>query len=172
MASFENWEICQETKLLSEDILNQLDQFKIVELKSYGGKKGKQKSNKSNKNKNIKFLNSVLYNNTNEIFNLKELKKKLDKEGPIKYKIIEYLNMLTLDNYKTISDNIYKIICENIENQIIFLDILFNKSLKEKLYFKFYAKLCKDFDKNYLKDIYQKEMMKIKLKNQKNPYPQ
>ena len=31
MISFENWEICKETKLLSEDFLKHLEQFKIVE---------------------------------------------------------------------------------------------------------------------------------------------
>ena len=31
MISFENWEICQETKLLSQEFLKHLEEFKIVE---------------------------------------------------------------------------------------------------------------------------------------------
>ena len=51
MISFENWEICQETKLLSEEFLKQLEDFKIVELESIKtggqGNKGKNKSYKT-----------------------------------------------------------------------------------------------------------------------------
>ena len=50
MISFENWEICKETKLLSEDFLKHLEQFKIVESEPIkmnnqgksGGKKRKK----------------------------------------------------------------------------------------------------------------------------------
>jgi len=148
MASFENWEICQETKILPESILCHLEKLKIVELEPHKCKKSGKKAKKfKNKNKNNSISYSEPKNDTCQIVNPKELKKKLDKEGLIKFTIIEYLNMLTVANYKSISNEIYGIIYENLENQLIFLDILFNKSLKEKLYFNLYAKLCKDFDK-------------------------
>lgn len=55
MISFENWEICQETKLLSEEFLKQLEDFKIVELESIKtggqGNKGKKVIIKLNQNK-------------------------------------------------------------------------------------------------------------------------
>jgi len=35
MASFENWEICQETKILPESILCHLEKLKIVELEPH-----------------------------------------------------------------------------------------------------------------------------------------
>jgi len=147
MISFENWGICQETKLLSEDVLNQLEQLKIVEFKSPKGKKGKKISKKQNNN----LPNSESKNIIKEIISPKNFKKQLDKEikkDLIKFKIIEYLNMLTVDNYKTISNDIYEIISEKVKNQVKFLDILFNKSIKEKLFVNLYAKLCKDFDNN------------------------
>ena len=145
MISFENWGICQETKLLSEDVLNQLEKLKIVELESHIGKKGKKKSNKQN----INISNSESKNITKEIISPKKFKKQLDKEikkDLIKFKIIEYLNILTVDNYKTILNEIYEIISEKVKNQRKFLDILFNKSIKEKLFMNLYAKLFKDLD--------------------------
>lgn len=60
MISFENWEICQETKLLSEEFLKQLEDFKIVELESIKtggqGNKGKKVIIKLNQNKAKKKL--------------------------------------------------------------------------------------------------------------------
>ena len=144
MISFENWGICKETKLLSKDVLNQFEQLKIAELEPHIGGKKKVK----NQNNNIS--NSEPKNITKETIDPKEFKKKLKrklKKKPIKYKIIDYLNMLTVENYKTISSEIYEIISENAENQATFLDILFNKTIKEKLFINLYAKLCKDFDK-------------------------
>ena len=65
----------------------------------------------------------------------------------VKFKITEHLNILTVDNYKATSDDIYKIIEDDTGNQEKFLDVLFNKSVNEKAFVKLYAKLCKDFDK-------------------------
>ena len=48
---------------------------------------------------------------------------------------------------KSIADQIYNIIEKDIESQVKFLDVLFNKSVNEKSYVALYAKLCKDFDK-------------------------
>ena len=160
MISFENWEICSETKLLSEDFLKHLEEFKIVEsepIKSNNqNKKGNQKRhNDYRKNQNEK-KNEVDLSPfgrkdiSKEIALAEEFKKKIDEEAtkdPIRFKITEHLNILTVDNYKNISENIYEIIKDTIENQEKFLDVLFNKSVNEKAYVKLYAKLCKDFDK-------------------------
>ena len=62
MISFENWEICQETKLLTEEYLKHLEDFKIVEYEQikqnnmknkgrknyYGDKKNKEEKKKEN----------------------------------------------------------------------------------------------------------------------------
>ena len=79
-----------------------------------------------------------------------QFKKKIDEESekdPVRFKITEFLNILTVDNYKTTSEKIYEIIEKEIENQEKFLDVLFNKSVNEKAFVGLYAKLCKDFDK-------------------------
>ena len=99
-----------------------------------------------------------------EIALAEEFKKKIDEEAskdPIRFQITEHLNILTVDNYKQTSENIYEIIKDDIENQEKFLDVLFNKSVNEKAYVKLYAKLCKDFDK--------KLPQKSPKKDDKNP---
>ena len=185
MISFENWEICSETKLLSEDFLKHLEQFKIVEsepIKSNNqNKKGNQKRhNEYRKNQNDKKNETDLSifgrkDISKEIALAEEFKKKIDEEAnkdPIRFKITEHLNILTVDNYKTISENIYEIIKDEIENQEKFLDVLFNKSVNEKAYVKLYAKLCKDFDKKLPQKAPKKDekatkkptsMMRVKL---------
>ena len=159
MISFENWEICQETKLLSEEFLQQLEDFKTVELESIKtgnqgsknkGKSYKNKSKQSEKKEAIDLSNFGRKDISKEIALAEEFKKKIDEEAkkdPIKFKITEHLNILTVDNYKTTSEDIYKIIEDDIGNQEKFLDVLFNKSVNEKAFVKLYAKLCKDFDK-------------------------
>ena len=66
---------------------------------------------------------------------------------PIKKDIRELLNMLTKDNYEQIKQNILAIIRDNVDYQIKFLDILFQKAISERLYVRLYAKLCKELDK-------------------------
>ena len=56
MISFENWEICKETKLLSDDFLKHLEQFKIVEsepikMNNQGKSGGKKRHNAYNNKK-------------------------------------------------------------------------------------------------------------------------
>ena len=55
MISFENWEICQETKLLSEEFLKHLEDFKIVESEpikqNNQNNKGKKKYHGDRRNK-------------------------------------------------------------------------------------------------------------------------
>ena len=160
MISFENWEICQETKLLSEEFLKHLEDFKIVETEQIKqnntNNKGKKKYYGDKRNKEEKKKETIDLSNfgrkdfSKEISMAEQFKKKIDEEAekdPIRFKITEYLNILTVDNYKNTAEKIYEIIEKDIENQEKFLDVLFNKSVNEKAFVGLYAKLCKDFDK-------------------------
>ena len=161
MISFENWEICKETKLLTEEFLQHLKDFEIMEAEpikqNTNNNKGKKKyyGDKKNKENEKKKENADLSDFgrkdfSKEIALAEQFKKNIDKEAekdPIKFQITELLNILTKDNYKTTADQIYNIIENDIENQVKFLDVLFNKSVNEKSYVSLYAKLCKDFDK-------------------------
>ena len=161
MISFENWEICQETKLLSEEFLKHLEDFKIVEAEpikqnnqnNKGKKKyhGDKRNKEGDKKKEVKELSDFGRKDfSKEISLAEQFKKKIDEESekdPVRFKITEFLNILTVDNYKTTSEKIYEIIEKEIENQEKFLDVLFNKSVNEKAFVGLYAKLCKDFDK-------------------------
>ena len=179
MISFENWEICQETKLLSDDFLKHLEEFKIVEaepIKSNNSSKsgGKKRHNAYNKNQGNEKKNETDLSTfgrkdiSKEVALAEEFKKKIEEEAtkdPVRFKITEHLNILTVDNYKTTSDNIYEIIKDDIANQEKFLDVLFNKSVNEKAFVKLYAKLCKDFDKK----LPQKNEKKKDEKSNKKP---
>ena len=176
MISFENWEICQETKLLSEEFLKHLEDFKIVEAEPIKqnnmNKKGKQKyygdkrNKEGEKKKEVDLSNFGRKDYSKEISLAEQFKKKIDEKAekdPIRFKITEYLNILTVDNYKSTSEKIYEIIEKEIENQEKFLDVLFNKSVNEKAFVGLYAKLCKDFDKK----LPQKAPLKEDKKNDK-----
>ena len=179
MISFENWEICQETKLLSDDFLKHLEEFKIVEAEpiksnNQGKSGGKKRHNAYNKNQGNEKKNETDLSTfgrkdiSKEVALAEEFKKKIDEEAtkdPVRFKITEHLNILTVDNYKTTSDNIYEIIKDDIANQEKFLDVLFNKSVNEKAFVKLYAKLCKDFDKK----LPQKNEKKKDEKSNKKP---
>ena len=174
MISFENWEICQETKLLTEEYLKHLEDFKIVESEQIKqnnmknkGKKNYQKNKENEKKKETADLSDFGRKDfSKETALAEQFKKKIDEEAekdPIRFKITEHLNKLTVDNYKNTSDDIYDIIKDDIKNQEKFLDVLFNKSVNEKAFVKLYARLCKDFDKK----LPQKSIKEDK-KNDKN----
>ena len=184
MISFEDWEICKETKLLSEDFLKHLENFKIVEKEPIkinnqsksGGKKKNYKNQNNEKKAELDLSPFARKDISKEIALAEEFKKKIDEEAskdPKRFQITEHLNILTVDNYKQTSENIYEIIKDDIENQEKFLDVLFNKSVNEKAYVKLYAKLCKDFDKRLPQKAPKKEdknpkkkptsMMRVKL---------
>ena len=162
MISFEKWEICQEDKLLTPEFLKHLEDFKIMEAepikqnnmnnkgkkKYYGGDKKNKENEKKKENKDLRDFSRKDF--SKEIALAEQFKKNIDKEAekdPVKFQITELLNILTKDNYKSIADQIYNIIEKDIESQVKFLDVLFNKSVNEKSYVALYAKLCKDFDK-------------------------
>ena len=167
MISFEKWEICSESKLLSENLIQHLKNFEIVETdtikglnnnkNNYEKKKNKKnyrtedfKKETSNKNENAELAKWGRKDLTKELASAKEFKEKIDAEGlkdPIKFNITEYLNMLTVDNYPNTSEKIYEIIKDDINYQEKFLDVLFIKAVNEKAFVSLYAKLCKEFDK-------------------------
>ena len=54
---------------------------------------------------------------------------------------------MTVDNYDETKKKIFDILKENTDNQVKFLDVLFQKSVKEIAFVNIYAKLCKELDK-------------------------
>ena len=85
-----------------------------------------------------------------------------NKNDIIKNNIRYLLNILAYNNYNETEKQILDIIKDSVEKQEIFLDILFEKAIKEKIYVKLYAKLVYDLDK----DLPQK----VKREKQKNSY--
>ena len=87
---------------------------------------------------------------TKEIKAAEEFKQKLEetiKDDPIKRNLRSYLNMLTKDNYEETKKHILEIIKDNVDYQVKFLDVLFQKAVMERAYVEIYAKLCKELDK-------------------------
>lgn len=69
------------------------------------------------------------------------------KEDMIEKDLRFLLNIITHKNYYKIQEEIYDIIKNNIIYQKIFIDILFQKAITEKLYVKLYLKVTKYLDK-------------------------
>lgn len=86
---------------------------------------------------------------TNEIKLAEIYKENLDKlklKDPIKFDLIELLNMLTVDNYEETKNSIFNIISKDINYQEKFLDVILQKAVNEKAFVNLYAKLCKELD--------------------------
>lgn len=169
MISFEKWEICSETKLLSEELLKHLEDFKVVETEAIKGlnkydKKGRKENRKHDKgedkkeqfqrNENTEISKDMKQwgrkDLTKELASAEAYMKKIEEENqkdPIRFQLTEYLNMLTVDNYDETSQKILEIIKDSLEYQEKFLDVLFIKAVNEKAFVFLYAKLCKEFDK-------------------------
>ena len=109
----------------------------------------------SNKNNNF-FPNSNNIKENNNT-NKKIIENKINDsyKNNIKNEFIEQLNIITINNYDLILNNISNLILNNniltIDNvsQLLFnsnefIEIIINKAMKEKKYIKIYAKLCKD----------------------------
>ena len=87
---------------------------------------------------------------TKEIKAAEEFKQKLEetiKDDPIKRNLRGFLNMLTKDNYEETKAQILGVIKDNVDYQVKFLDVLFQKAVLERAYVELYAKLCKELDK-------------------------
>ena len=164
LIQFETWEAANQTDLLTESIINHINEMegklKQMDKKEKKEKKYiKSKSNNSICNTSISSTSSIINvsletwgrkDYTKEIKVAEENKKKLqefDEKDAIKKELRAILNRLTKDNYELLKDEILEIIKDKIENQEKFLDIFFIKAIKEKSYSEIYAKLCKYLNK-------------------------
>ena len=164
---FKNWKISKEDELLTNSVKQH---FKDFEEEEREGGKRKKNEGKINKNRSSapeysQQPKTGLTNNetpansmekwarkdmTKEIKAAEEYKQKLEetiKDDPIKRNLRGFLNMLTKDNYDQIKQDILGVIRDNVEYQIKFLDVLFQKAVLERAYVALYAKLCKELDK-------------------------
>ena len=173
---FKDWKISNETDLLTENAKKHFEDFNEEEREG-GKKKKRDdgKTFYNNKQTNSKGINyakiQVTKEETNsspapvqensmeqwarkdmtkEIKAAEEFKHKLEetiKDDPIKRNLRGYLNMLTKDNYEETKSHILSVIKDNVDYQVKFLDVLFQKAVMERAYVELYAKLCKDLDK-------------------------
>ena len=84
------------------------------------------------------------------------------KEDMIEKDLRFLLNIITHKNYYKIQEEIYDIIKNNIIYQKIFIDILFQKAITEKLYVKLYLKVAKYLDKVWPQKLKEKKKKKKK----------
>jgi len=182
---FKNWKISKEDELLTDNVKQH---FKNFEEEEREGGKRKKNDGKINKNRSSAMENSQqpktgLTNTetpansmekwarkdmTKEIKAAEEYKQKLEetiKDDPIKRNLRGFLNMLTKDNYDQIKQDILGVIKDNVDYQIKFLDVLFQKAVLERAYVALYAKLCKELDK----ELPQKNAPKEQKKDEKKP---
>ena len=132
-------------------------------------------------NKQKKFINSTKNSNNNRI-NLKvnkndiriiELKEKpikhnylnkdLQKISPILSDILENINIITPNNYFTVKNKILKLITDNNNMSIEFVNILYSVSINQIKYQPIYSKLFKDIDKFYHKKDKSKSIIRTHL---------
>ena len=118
---------------------------KIKHIKEEGNKDG----NHNNSKKEQETSKNIIYKrkSTNH--------KLLYNNKSIKNDCIEILNILTVNNYDIILNELSNILLNNniitinnisqlLLNQNQFVDIIISKAMKENLYIKLYSKLCKD----------------------------
>ena len=94
----------------------------------------------------------------------KEDLEKIKKTDPIKFDLIEYLNILTVDNYEVTKKLIFDKISPDTAFQEKFLDVLFQKAVHEKAFVNIYAKLCKELDKDLPQKIEKKNNASLNKK--------
>jgi len=153
--SFENWKISKETKLLTKELLDHIENFKIFIIESkknkkYNNQEKVEKDFKRNDNNEDNMKQWGRKDISKEIALAEKFKEDLEEErkkDPIRFDLTALLNTLTVDNYNDISNSIYDIIKDNVEYQVKFLDVLFIKAVNEHSFVFLYAKLCKEFDK-------------------------
>ena len=182
---FKNWKISKEDELLSDSVKQHFKDFEDEERE--GGKRkkndGKINKNRSSPMKNSQQAKTGLTDNetpansmekwarkdmTKEIKAAEEYKQKLEetiKDDPIKRNLRGFLNMLTKDNYEQIKQDILGVIKDNVNYQIKFLDVLFQKAVLERAYVSLYARLCKELDK----ELPQKSAPKEPKEGEKKP---
>ncbi len=194
--SYKNKKICLKSNLLSINAINHCNEIFITLQEEYSSFKKNYKDIIINTNNNYN------YNNNNSIIKsdkelsmakwarkdmtkeieeaekyIKELNIKMSQDN-YKYKIIEILNTLTVDNYKNILNKIIEMVylSENnnkielnkpeylLHNQCILVEIILDKATIEKGYVVLYAKLCADLFIEYIKLI--KEYNNPEIENQ------
>ena len=127
--------------------------------------------------------------NTNMINNEEGIKELYNKENNCyilnnqKEKYIELLNILSIKNYSSIFEKILNLINNNnnsiinininnyeilLNNQFIFIEVLVDKSIKEKSYMSLYAKLTKDLYFKLLSNFIGLNKKKVKRENLKS----
>ena len=134
--------------------------------------------------------NNNCYKNTEINMEINEEKKEFyNKENNYytlnnqKEKYIELLNILSVKNYSSIFEKILNLINNNnnciinisinnyeilLNNQFIFVDVLVDKSIKEKSYTSLYAKLSKDLHFKLLSNFIGLNKKKVKRENLKS----
>ena len=161
LIQFQTWEKSNQTDLLTESILNHINQMEkyLKEIDKKEKKYIKSKSNNSICNTSISSSSSIInasletwgrkdYTKETKVAEENKIKlKEFDEKDIIKKELRELLNKLTKDNYEFLKDKILEIIKDKIENQEKFLDIIFIKAIKEKSYSELYANLCKYLNK-------------------------
>ena len=198
--SYQNKDICKNISLLSNDFLSHCDSIIKTIKEEYSTFKVNYKEIKiSNNNYELKTSMDkwARKDMSKEIEKaekyVKELNLKMSNDN-LKYKIIEILNTLTVDNYKNILNNLFILIFleENpkekndlnnnnninltlknytlnkqeylLHNQFIFIEIILEKATKEKGYVVLYAKLCADLFIEFIK--YVKDINNPEIENQ------
>ena len=161
LIQFQTWEKSNQIDLLTESLLNHIDQMEkyLKEIDKKEKKYIKSKSNNSICNTSISSSSSIInasletwgrkdYTKETKVAEENKIKlKEYDEKDIIKKQLRELLNKLTKDNYEFLKDTILEIIKDKIENQEKFLDIIFIKAIKEKSYSELYANLCKYLNK-------------------------
>ena len=158
-----------------------ITQIKKIPNKSiYYMTKTRKMTNKNNKinhlqktEKGLKLLERIV-NKRISFFSL--LTKNNDNESDLR----ENLNIITINNYNIILNKISDLILSNkkitviIKNQNVFIEMIINKAIKEKIFIELYSKLCKDLfislmtkidNKNNDIDLFDKLTKEKSLKN-------
>ena len=157
LIQFQTWEKSNQIDLLTESLLNHIDQMEkyLKEIDKKEKKYIKSKSNNSICNTSISSSSSIInasletwgrkdYTKETKVAEENKIKlKEYDEKDIIKKQLRELLNKLTKDNYEFLKDTILEIIKDKIENQEKFLDIIFINAIKEKSSSELYANLCK-----------------------------
>ena len=195
--SYKNIDISKKTSLLPNDVLSHCDSMIKTIKEEYSAFKVNYKEIKVNlyNEPKVSMDKWARKDMTKEIEKaekyVKELNIKMSNDN-YRYKIIEILNTLTVDNYKNILNNLFTLIFleenkkENIDtnnnknlslknyvlnkpeyllhNQFVFIEIILEKATKEKGYVILYAKLCADLFIEFIKYI--KEINNPEIENQ------
>jgi hypothetical protein len=140
LMKYENMEISNKTDLLSKDVLNHIDSFKIVvkyEQKFFENGKKSEKWEKKDFAKEEKVAEE----------NIKKLYESDNKDKDIK-ELREIMNIMTKNNYDEKKDIILKIIKDDEKLQEQFIKkVLFKKAVMEMPFAELYSELAKFLNK-------------------------